>query len=149
MEIFLCLCKCVFSVEIFLCLCKCISLWKYFSVYENLSMCVLCGNISLSMQIHFSVEIFLCLCRMCVLCGNISLSMQMCFSVEIFLCLCRMRVLCGNVSLSMQMCVLCGIIPIQYCAFGLHLFSVVAVLMHTCRRELSPAHLVCPRRHNV
>ena len=25
----------------------------------------------------------------------------------------------------------------------------VAVLMHTCRRELSPAHLVCPRRHNV
>ena len=26
--------------------------------------------------------------------------------------------------------------------------SVVA-LMHTCRRELSPAHLVCPRRHNV
>jgi hypothetical protein len=26
--------------------------------------------------------------------------------------------------------------------------SVVA-LMHTCKRELSPAHLVCPRRHNV
>jgi hypothetical protein len=25
----------------------------------------------------------------------------------------------------------------------------VAVLMHTCKRELSPAHLVCPRRHNV
>jgi hypothetical protein len=25
----------------------------------------------------------------------------------------------------------------------------VVVLMHTCRRELSPAHLVCPRRHNV
>ena len=25
----------------------------------------------------------------------------------------------------------------------------VAVLMHTCRRELSPTHLVCPRRHNV
>jgi hypothetical protein len=25
----------------------------------------------------------------------------------------------------------------------------VAVLMHTCKRELSPTHLVCPRRHNV
>jgi hypothetical protein len=25
----------------------------------------------------------------------------------------------------------------------------VVALMHTCRRELSPAHLVCPRRHNV
>jgi hypothetical protein len=27
--------------------------------------------------------------------------------------------------------------------------NAVDVLMHTCRRELSPAHLVCPRRHNV
>jgi hypothetical protein len=27
--------------------------------------------------------------------------------------------------------------------------SSVAVLMHTCKRELSPTHLVCPRRHNV
>jgi hypothetical protein len=26
---------------------------------------------------------------------------------------------------------------------------LVAVLMHTCKRELSPTHLVCPRRHNV
>jgi hypothetical protein len=25
----------------------------------------------------------------------------------------------------------------------------VVALMHTCKRELSPAHLVCPRRHNV
>jgi hypothetical protein len=25
----------------------------------------------------------------------------------------------------------------------------VAVLIHTCKRELSPAHLVCPRRHNA
>ena len=25
----------------------------------------------------------------------------------------------------------------------------VVVLMHTCKRELSPAHLVCPWRHNV
>jgi hypothetical protein len=25
----------------------------------------------------------------------------------------------------------------------------VAVLIHTRRRELSPAHLVCPRRHNA
>jgi hypothetical protein len=28
-------------------------------------------------------------------------------------------------------------------------FSGVAVLIHTCKRELSPAHLVCPRRHNA
>jgi hypothetical protein len=27
--------------------------------------------------------------------------------------------------------------------------KTVVALMHTCRRELSPAHLVCPRRHNV
>jgi hypothetical protein len=28
--------------------------------------------------------------------------------------------------------------------------NVVALKnMHTCKRELSPAHLVCPRRHNV
>jgi hypothetical protein len=25
----------------------------------------------------------------------------------------------------------------------------VVVLIHTCKRELSPAHLVCPRRHNA
>jgi hypothetical protein len=25
----------------------------------------------------------------------------------------------------------------------------VFVLIHTCKRELSPAHLVCPRRHNA
>jgi hypothetical protein len=25
----------------------------------------------------------------------------------------------------------------------------VAVLIHTCKRELSPAHLVCPQRHNA
>jgi hypothetical protein len=25
----------------------------------------------------------------------------------------------------------------------------VAVLIHTCKRELSPAHLVCPWRHNA
>jgi hypothetical protein len=25
----------------------------------------------------------------------------------------------------------------------------VAVLIHTCKRELSPAHLVCPRRYNA
>jgi hypothetical protein len=31
---------------------------------------------------------------------------------------------------------------------GSHLQGV-AVLMHTCKRELSPTHLVCPRRHNV
>jgi hypothetical protein len=27
--------------------------------------------------------------------------------------------------------------------------QLVAVLIHTCKRELSPAHLVCPRRHNA
>jgi hypothetical protein len=27
--------------------------------------------------------------------------------------------------------------------------GAVVALMHTCKRELSPAHLVCPRRHNV
>jgi hypothetical protein len=29
------------------------------------------------------------------------------------------------------------------------LMIYVVALMHTCKRELSPAHLVCPRRHNV
>jgi hypothetical protein len=27
--------------------------------------------------------------------------------------------------------------------------DIVVVLIHTCKRELSPAHLVCPRRHNA
>jgi hypothetical protein len=27
--------------------------------------------------------------------------------------------------------------------------SIFAVLIHTCKRELSPAHLVCPWRHNA
>jgi hypothetical protein len=27
--------------------------------------------------------------------------------------------------------------------------ALVAVLIHTCKRELSPAHLVCPQRHNA
>jgi hypothetical protein len=27
--------------------------------------------------------------------------------------------------------------------------GLVAVLIHTCKRELSPAHLVCPWRHNA
>jgi hypothetical protein len=35
-----------------------------------------------------------------------------------------------------------------YC-ITLVLYGCVAVLMHTCKRELSPTHLVCPRRHNV
>jgi hypothetical protein len=32
---------------------------------------------------------------------------------------------------------------------GLQILESVVALMHTCKRELSPAHLVCPRRHNV
>jgi hypothetical protein len=28
-------------------------------------------------------------------------------------------------------------------------FDTVVVLIHTCKRELSPAHLVCPWRHNA
>ena len=27
--------------------------------------------------------------------------------------------------------------------------GLVAVLIHTCKRELSPSHLVCPWRHNA
>ena len=30
-----------------------------------------------------------------------------------------------------------------------HGMGTVVALMHTCKRELSPAHLVCPWRHNV
>jgi hypothetical protein len=29
------------------------------------------------------------------------------------------------------------------------IFGCVVVLIHTCKRELSPAHLVCPWRHNA
>jgi hypothetical protein len=34
-------------------------------------------------------------------------------------------------------------------AYGKASIGHVAVLIHTCKRELSPTHLVCPWRHNA
>jgi hypothetical protein len=50
------------------------------------------------------------------------------------------------------LCFKFSLLILLFSDFHLVVFYVldsVAVLIHTCKRELSPAHLVCPWRHNA